>query len=70
MFSVASKLLKPNATPKPIPPGAPAPVPPQGAIKTVDTMGGGENPANTGGAPQAVNNSTATNHDQAGNVNI
>ncbi|XP_037531653.1 inositol polyphosphate 5-phosphatase OCRL [Nematolebias whitei] len=59
---VASKLLKPKATP----PGAPAPVPPKGAL----TMGGGENPANTGGAPQAVNNSTATNHNQTDPVQM
>lgn len=69
IFSGASKFPKPSGPPRPIPQRGLAPIPPQGAIKTADTMGGGDNPAQTGAAPQAnLNNSTSTNHSTTGNV--
>ncbi|XP_017263815.1 inositol polyphosphate 5-phosphatase OCRL isoform X2 [Kryptolebias marmoratus] len=73
----ASKFPKPkainplNKPAKPAPLRGPGPIPPHGAIKTTNTMGGGDNVAKTGGAPQpSLNNSTSANHSKTDPVQM
>lgn len=70
MFSVASKFPKPAEPIRRLTTQrGPAPIPPKGAIRMANTMGVGDNPANTGAALQAnLNHSTSTNHNKTGNV--